>query len=131
MQLRTKDQFRRNWASENYLTILEDSQRIVFTIETGSHNNIPRELRICQKCKSNSNGDKFHYLFVCIFLLCNIELLVDFIDTNINGRILRSTSLKCIFRPKHVKTTSFRQSFLCPVEYPSTDNKKQSASLKF
>ena len=72
VQLRTKDQFRQNWASEifdsskcfnyrmfktnfeceNYLTILEDSQRIVFTkfrcrnhklpIETGSHNNIPR-----------------------------------------------------------------------------------------
>ena len=72
VQLRTKDQFRQNWASEvfdssmclnyrmfktnfeyeNYLTILEDSQRIVFTkficrnhklpIETGSHNNISR-----------------------------------------------------------------------------------------
>ena len=97
VQLRTKDKFRQNWASEvfdsskcfnyrmfktnfeyeNYLTILEDSQRIVFTkfrcrnhklpIETGSHNNIPRELRICQKCNGNSIGDEFHYLFVCTF----------------------------------------------------------------
>ena len=94
VQLRTKDLFRQNWASEvfdssmclnyrmfktnfeyeNYLTILEDSQRIVFTkfrcrnhklpIETGSHNNIPRQLRICQKCNSHSIGDEFHYLFV-------------------------------------------------------------------
>ena len=90
VQLRTKDQFRQNWPSEvfdsseclddrrfktnfeyeNYLGILEDSQRITFTkfrcrnhklsIETRSHNNIPRELRICQKCNSNSIGDEFH-----------------------------------------------------------------------
>ena len=80
IQIRSKDQFRQNWASElfdtskclnyrmfkinfkyeNYLSILEYKQRIVITkfrcrnhklpIETGSHNNVPRELRICLKC---------------------------------------------------------------------------------
>ena len=97
IQIRSKDQFRQNWASEvfdsskclnyrmfkinfeyeNYLSILEYKQRIVFTkfrcrnhklpIETGSHNNVPRELRICLKCNSNNIGDELHYLFVCSF----------------------------------------------------------------
>ena len=71
--------FKINFEYENYLGILEYniSHRIVFTkfrcrnsklpIETGSHNNVPRELRICLKCNSNTIRDEFHYLFVCSF----------------------------------------------------------------
>ena len=83
--------FKMYFEYENDLSSLEYSHRIVFSkfrcrdhklpIETGSHKNVPRELRICLKCNSNIIGDdplSFHYVFVCSFFRQHrLELLTS------------------------------------------------------
>ena len=81
---------------ENDLGILEYSHIIVFSkfrcgnhkfpIETGIHKNVPRELRICLKCNSNTIGDdplSFH-LCVVFFRQHRLELLTSIFYNNLS-----------------------------------------------
>ncbi len=46
-------------------------------IEKGRFDDIPRELRTCNLCPSNSLGDEFHYLFECSHLVNIRKLYLD------------------------------------------------------
>ena len=46
-------------------------------VEKGRFSNIPRELRICNLCNTNSLGDEFHSLFICKFFDSDRRKYID------------------------------------------------------
>jgi hypothetical protein len=78
--------FKVNFGLENYLTQLSPKIRVAYTkfrcrntklpIVSGIYNNIPKEDRVCTLCNSNDKGDEFHYIFECVELKNEREVLL-------------------------------------------------------
>ena len=107
VNLRLRDHFMQNWRStinnsskclnyriykqdfcfEPYLSKLPMNLALILfkfrsmnhklPIEKGRFDDIPRELRTCNLCTSNSLGDEFHYLFECSHLVNTRKLYLD------------------------------------------------------
>ena len=69
--------YKQDFSLESYLLKLPPMLRIPVSrfrcrnnrlpIETGSYENIERNLRFCDKCDMQALGDEFHVLFICPF----------------------------------------------------------------